>query len=240
MTWRPIYRCFDIYWVTSRIEGGPVPLLEAMSSGACCVTTPVGVARELVKHGENAFLAPIDDAESFVRHTESLVRDSELRARIGTEARRSILEAHQSHQTTRSARQLYQTAIERFRCRWPLSHAPAIPKADGQAAGKVDLRSGLPPQIRSWVAAREHVCFMNQLNFMGEWESASRVAVRAIACRPFDPEILRLAGPVIAPFARARVAARRCWRLCRRLGTQLVRYSIRRAGIIAEGIGPHR
>ena len=72
----PIYRCFDIYWITSRIEGGPIPLLEAMSSGACCVTTPVGVARELVKHGENAFLAPIDDAESFVRHTE--------RARSGT------------------------------------------------------------------------------------------------------------------------------------------------------------
>ena len=199
-----------------------------MSSGACCVTTPVGVARELVKHGENAFLAPIDDAESFVRHTESLVRDPELRARIGTEARRSILEGtsispdHTIGAGSSTRRPSSDSDVD------GLSHAPAIPEADGEAAGKVDLRSA-PPQIRSWVAAREHVSFMNQLNFMGEWESASRVAVRAIACRPFDPEILRLAGPVIVPLPERGSGAATLAALPQAPGTQLVRYSIRKS-----------
>ena len=32
------YKAINIYWVTSKIEGGPVPLLEAMSSEVACVS----------------------------------------------------------------------------------------------------------------------------------------------------------------------------------------------------------
>ena len=41
------YRLMDSYVVTSRIEGGPVPLFEAMSSGLGCISTKVGLAPDL-------------------------------------------------------------------------------------------------------------------------------------------------------------------------------------------------
>ena len=60
-----MYQALDFYWVTARVEGGPVTLLEAMSAEVCCLTTAVGLAREIVNDGENAVLLPFNDPESF-------------------------------------------------------------------------------------------------------------------------------------------------------------------------------
>ena len=59
-----MYRASDMYLVASRQEGGPKAVLESMASGVPLVTTRVGQAMELVKHGENAWIADVEDAES--------------------------------------------------------------------------------------------------------------------------------------------------------------------------------
>lgn len=58
-----MYRASDMYLVASRQEGGPKAVLESMASGVPLVTTRVGQAMELVKHGENAWMADVEDAE---------------------------------------------------------------------------------------------------------------------------------------------------------------------------------
>jgi glycosyltransferase involved in cell wall biosynthesis len=66
---RRMYHALDFYWVTSRVEGGPVPLLEAMSCGACCVTTPVGLVPEIGIDRENLLLVPFDDPDAVAMAT---------------------------------------------------------------------------------------------------------------------------------------------------------------------------
>jgi glycosyltransferase involved in cell wall biosynthesis len=56
------YRLLDAYLVASRDEGGPKAALESMASGVPLVTTRVGQAADLVVHGENGYLAEVEDA----------------------------------------------------------------------------------------------------------------------------------------------------------------------------------
>jgi glycosyltransferase involved in cell wall biosynthesis len=58
------YRALDAYLVTSRQEGGPKGVLEAMASGTPLVTTRVGQAQEIVVHGTNGWMVDVGDAEA--------------------------------------------------------------------------------------------------------------------------------------------------------------------------------
>lgn len=58
-----LYHALDLYVVSSREEGGPKAVLEAMASGVPLVSTRVGQATDLVRHGENGWLAAIEDSE---------------------------------------------------------------------------------------------------------------------------------------------------------------------------------
>jgi glycosyltransferase involved in cell wall biosynthesis len=63
------YHAIDVCLVTSRDEGGPRAALEAMATGVPLVTTRVGQAADLVRHGENGWLAEIDDVEALAEAT---------------------------------------------------------------------------------------------------------------------------------------------------------------------------
>ena len=207
-----VYRCLDVYWVTARIEGGPVPLIEAMSSGVCCVTTPVGIAPELVRDGENAFLAPIDDANIFVERTAALATDPDLRRRMAQAARRTILDGYRWDQTTQSARHLYATAIERFQQRFPQAVVPRLPERDAfPAARKMEALSAVPADLKSWIRAMEDITFMRTLQDMGATKEASRLAFRAIRNRPWDRQIWKEAGPN-SPFSILYRGSRKAFR----------------------------
>jgi glycosyltransferase involved in cell wall biosynthesis len=58
-----LYHALDVYVVSSREEGGPKAVLEAMAGGIPLVSTKVGQATDLVQHGRNGWLAEIEDAE---------------------------------------------------------------------------------------------------------------------------------------------------------------------------------
>jgi glycosyltransferase involved in cell wall biosynthesis len=57
-----LYAALDAYVVPSRQEGGPKGVLEAMASGVPLVTTRVGQAMDLVRHGENGWMVEVEDA----------------------------------------------------------------------------------------------------------------------------------------------------------------------------------
>jgi glycosyltransferase involved in cell wall biosynthesis len=59
-----LYRMLDAYLVASRDEGGPKAVLESMGSGVPLVSTRVGQASDLVVHGENGYLADVEDPEA--------------------------------------------------------------------------------------------------------------------------------------------------------------------------------
>jgi glycosyltransferase involved in cell wall biosynthesis len=61
-----VYRAIDVCLVTSRDEGGPRAVLEAMATGAPLVTTRVGQGADLVRHGENGWMVEVEDVDGLV------------------------------------------------------------------------------------------------------------------------------------------------------------------------------
>lgn len=57
------YEAIDVCLVTSRDEGGPRAVLEAMATGVPLVTTRVGQGADLVRHGENGWMVDVEDVE---------------------------------------------------------------------------------------------------------------------------------------------------------------------------------
>jgi glycosyltransferase involved in cell wall biosynthesis len=60
------YRKFDVFLSMSTLEGGPIPLLEAMMCNAVPVASDTGFAPDLIRHGENGFLFDIDAPASTI------------------------------------------------------------------------------------------------------------------------------------------------------------------------------
>jgi glycosyltransferase involved in cell wall biosynthesis len=87
------YRDVDACLVTSRQEGGPKSVLEAMASGVPVVSTRVGQAAELIADGENGLLADVDDVEALAAALQRVHDDASLSERLRV-AGRSTAEAH--------------------------------------------------------------------------------------------------------------------------------------------------
>ncbi len=58
-----MFWALDVYLVASRQEGGPKSILESMASGVPIVSTRVGQAVDLIRNGENGWLADVEDVE---------------------------------------------------------------------------------------------------------------------------------------------------------------------------------
>ena len=78
------YHALDAYVVSSRQEGGPKAVLEAMASGIPLVTTRVGQAQELVEDGRNGLLCDVENVEALagavVRFSEGAALREAVRA----------------------------------------------------------------------------------------------------------------------------------------------------------------
>ncbi len=74
--------------LTSENEGMPVSLMEAAACGVPVVAPAVGGIPELVRDGETGLLAKPNDREGFAAALEQLLRDPELRVKLGAAARR--------------------------------------------------------------------------------------------------------------------------------------------------------
>src|SRR5688572_16421534 len=77
---------FDVFLLTSRYEGFPYALLEALSSSCAIVSTRVPGVAECVAHGDNGYVVDGTDAAALAAHVTSLIQD---RARLRTMRERS-------------------------------------------------------------------------------------------------------------------------------------------------------
>jgi len=74
--------------LTSRSEGMPVCLMEAAACGLPAVAPAVGGIPELVDDGMTGLVTPPGDEVALADALERLLRDGDLRARLGAAARR--------------------------------------------------------------------------------------------------------------------------------------------------------
>ena len=78
----------DVLLLTSRWEGLPRVIPEAMAAGRPVVATAVNGSPEAVSEGETGHLAPPGDTELLARRVLELLRDPNRRSRMGEAARR--------------------------------------------------------------------------------------------------------------------------------------------------------
>lgn len=82
-----LFSLLSIYICASRIEGGPVPILESLASGIPVISTRVGIAEEMVRNGETGFLVDFGAPAQIADHVMTLLGDPELRLRLGRQGR---------------------------------------------------------------------------------------------------------------------------------------------------------
>ncbi|MBC7324291.1 MAG: glycosyltransferase, partial [Moorella sp. (in: Bacteria)] len=85
-----ILRESDIVTLTSKHEGLPRCVMEAMAAGKPVVATNVRGNRDLVEDGRTGFLVELGDVPGLVVALERLARNPELRASMGAAGREKI------------------------------------------------------------------------------------------------------------------------------------------------------
>lgn len=89
------FRAADLYVLPSIREGLPIALLEAMASALPCIASRLtGSTDTVIDHGVNGLLVAPDDPRALADAIRLLIDDPATRARLGSAARRTILERY--------------------------------------------------------------------------------------------------------------------------------------------------
>ena len=149
-SWLPaFYSSIDVHLVTSRIEGGPVTVLEAMACETPVVTTRVGLVPHTIVDGRNGFSAEIGDVETLVGQLDQLAQSKELCREIGRAARSSVY-PHLSWDETMGELEQPLARMKARSTRTGKGASPASRKTASQLAGAVHTMDGLLWGIMSW------------------------------------------------------------------------------------------
>jgi glycosyltransferase involved in cell wall biosynthesis len=101
---------FDVFVLTSRYEGMPRVILEALSAGVPVVAMQAGGVNSAVRSGVEGFVVPPGDLAAFVDRLRLLTTDRDLRCRMKVTARKSA-ERFSLETMARRNLEIYRTAL---------------------------------------------------------------------------------------------------------------------------------
>jgi glycosyltransferase involved in cell wall biosynthesis len=107
-----IYGASDVFLLTSRNEGTPVVLIEAMASAVPGVSTDVGGVKDVIDSPEVGVLAPPGDAAALASGVDRLLNDPVLRRRMGERARTNVLTRYSSERLVADIVALYRELLQ--------------------------------------------------------------------------------------------------------------------------------
>jgi glycosyltransferase involved in cell wall biosynthesis len=97
----------DVVICSSRNEGTPVALIEAMAAGVAVLSTEVGGVADLVTHGETGWLVPPGDPTAMAGAIRRLLAEPNLRARLAAAGQGVALDRHDVTRLIARIEQLY-------------------------------------------------------------------------------------------------------------------------------------
>ena len=77
---------FDVFTLSSKFEGLPIALLEAMSARVACVATAAGGIPEVIADEATGLLVPVGDDAALAAGLHRVLSDGDLRVRLGNAA----------------------------------------------------------------------------------------------------------------------------------------------------------
>jgi glycosyltransferase involved in cell wall biosynthesis len=102
-----VYREFDLFVLSSRLEGTSVSILEAMASGVCVVATAVGGNPDLLGHGRFGVLVAPDDPSALAAAMADLLRDPTRRRMLAAAAREHVNRSYGEESMLQRYQELY-------------------------------------------------------------------------------------------------------------------------------------
>ncbi len=108
-----ILRASDVFVLSSRWEGNPMSVMEAMAAGLPVVSTAVGGVPELVQEGVTGRLVPSEDAGALAQAMQALVDDPARRQAMGAAARQHAVARFDIRHTVRMYEELYERLLAR-------------------------------------------------------------------------------------------------------------------------------
>ncbi len=106
-----VYATLDVGVLSSRNEGTPVALIEAMAAGRPVVATRVGGVADVVADGETGLVVDPDDAEALGEAMTRLGVDPALRQRMGARAREAASTRFRDDRLVEDIDRLYRAAL---------------------------------------------------------------------------------------------------------------------------------
>lgn len=112
------YNAIDAYLITSNTEGGPATLLEAMACGTAVITTPVGMAIDLVRNKENGLIINKNSPNEIISAIKYLQKHNNRKEEMITCALKEIIEKYTWEKTLAKIPTLYDRALSQtnFKC----------------------------------------------------------------------------------------------------------------------------
>ena len=103
---------FEIFALPSRIEAMPITVLQAMSLGRAIVATKVGGIPELIEDNQEGLLVEAEDQFLLTRAISRLVKDQNLRKKLGEKAKARAIKEFGLEKMLSSYRELYLRYLE--------------------------------------------------------------------------------------------------------------------------------
>ncbi len=108
------FRAADLYVLPSIREGLPIALLEAMACALPCIASRLpGSTDALIDDGVNGVLVAPDHPHDFAAAIKRLLEDAATAARLGSAARRTIVERYSIQSTSAAWHSAYRELAER-------------------------------------------------------------------------------------------------------------------------------
>lgn len=103
----------DVFILSSKREGFPMSILEAMASGLPVIATKVGGIPEVIQDGKNGILVPSQDPASLANAICRVLDDSKYAKDLGQEARLTIEKNYSLKTITDAYTELYLSLFKR-------------------------------------------------------------------------------------------------------------------------------
>ena len=101
----------DYLLLTSKTEGSPITILEAMSLKLVVLSTAVGNVRDVIDNGVNGFVVESRDPAAFADRFEEIRRDPKRERRLREAARQTILERFDEPRMLAGYAQVFRAAL---------------------------------------------------------------------------------------------------------------------------------
>jgi glycosyltransferase involved in cell wall biosynthesis len=104
----------DIFTLTSRAEGVPIALFEAMSAAKPVVSVDVGSIQEIIQDGRTGFLCQAGDLKTYTSKLKTLFANPSLRHSMGHDGRDRILSEFSMKRVVEAHANAYEAALKTF------------------------------------------------------------------------------------------------------------------------------